>query len=66
MEFVKCLMNGLHLLIRVLLPKIVEFGLATEEEIDVETLEERVQKELEGTTGVVAGPLVFGAWARRP
>jgi hypothetical protein len=53
-------------LIRVLLPKIIELGVATEEEVDIETLEERLQKEMDETQGVAVPLLVFGAWARRP
>ncbi len=53
-------------LVRVLLPKMIEFGVATEEEVDIETLEERLQKEMDETQGVAVPLLVFGAWARRP
>ena len=44
----------------------IELGVATEEEVDIETLEERLQKEMDETQGVAIPLLVFGAWARRP
>jgi len=53
-------------LVRVLLPKMLEFGIATEEEVGIETLEARLQKEIDKAGGVNVGLLVFGAWGRCP
>jgi ubiquinone/menaquinone biosynthesis C-methylase UbiE len=53
-------------LIRVLLPRIVEYGIATEAEVEVETLERRLLEEQTKAGTVYVGQVVFGAWARRP
>ena len=53
-------------LVRVLLPKMVEFGITTEEEVGIETLEARLQKEIDEAGGVNVALLVFGAWGRCP
>jgi ubiquinone/menaquinone biosynthesis C-methylase UbiE len=52
---------------RSMLPKIVEYGLATEAEIDVETLEARLRDEYRKTGGLI--PLTYltvAQWARKP
>ena len=51
---------------RSLLPLVVKLGIATEEEVGVETLAERLRRETVATDGVVKAPEVVGAWARRP
>ena len=53
-------------LVRVLLPKMVEFGITTEEEVGIETLEAQLQKEIDEAGGVNVALLVFGAWGRCP
>lgn len=53
-------------LVRVLLPRMIEYGIATEGEVDVETLERRLIEERERAGTSYVGQLVFGAWARRP
>jgi ubiquinone/menaquinone biosynthesis C-methylase UbiE len=53
-------------LIRVLLPKIVEYGIATAEEVDVDTLEERMVREREAANAVYVGSIVFGGWGYVP
>lgn len=53
-------------LVRVLLPRMVEYGIASEEEVDVESLEMRLLEERRKVRGVYVGHVVFGAWARRP
>ena len=52
-------------LVRVLLPKMVQFGIATEEEVDIDTLQQRVADELEAS-GPQIGQVIFSAWTRRP
>jgi ubiquinone/menaquinone biosynthesis C-methylase UbiE len=52
---------------RSMLPKIVEYGLATEAEIDVETLEERLRDEYRNAGGLI--PLTYlmvAQWAHKP
>lgn len=53
-------------IVRAMLPRITRHGVATEEEIDVETLDRRLQEERETTGASFIGELVFGAWARKP
>jgi ubiquinone/menaquinone biosynthesis C-methylase UbiE len=53
-------------LIRVLLPRMVEYGIATEREVDVETLEMRLLEERQKASSTYVGNVVFGAWARLP
>jgi SAM-dependent methyltransferase len=53
-------------LVRVLLPRIVEYGIATREEVDVDSLDGRLQRELEELGSPYVGQVVFGAWCRRP
>ena len=55
------------LLARSLLPKAIEFGLATDTELDIDTLERRLRDEFLGVRGVM--PLTYlmvGQWARKP
>jgi SAM-dependent methyltransferase len=53
-------------LIRVLLPRIIAYGIASEEEVDVDTLEERLNREREAANAVYVGGIVFGGWGFRP
>lgn len=50
---------------RSMLPRILRQGVATAEEIDVETIEQRLREERETTGATYVGELVFGAWARK-
>jgi SAM-dependent methyltransferase len=52
-------------LVRVLLPQMIEYGIATEQEVDVETLERRLVEERQKAGTSYVGHLVFGAWAHR-
>lgn len=52
--------------IRSLLPLIVQLGLATEADIGINTLEDRMRAELEAVDGTLSSPLLVGAWARLP
>ncbi|MBI3650748.1 MAG: methyltransferase domain-containing protein [Acidobacteria bacterium] len=52
--------------VRAMLPRIVQQGIATEEEIDIDTLDQRLIEECENTGATFVGDMVFGAWARKP
>jgi SAM-dependent methyltransferase len=52
--------------IRTLAPAIVGHGLATEAELEVETLAERIADALEEAGAVLVPPVLAGAWGRRP
>jgi ubiquinone/menaquinone biosynthesis C-methylase UbiE len=52
---------------RSMLPKIVEYGLATEAEIEVETLERRLRDEYRNAGGMIPLTwLMVGQWAHKP
>jgi hypothetical protein len=51
-------------LVRTLLPKIEEFGLATASEIQIETLAKRLEAELVAADAITTGIPVVGAWSR--
>jgi ubiquinone/menaquinone biosynthesis C-methylase UbiE len=51
--------------LRSLLPLMVKLGIATEEEVSIYTLAERLRGETVAADGVVKAPEVVGAWARR-
>lgn len=50
--------------VRTLLPVIVGAGLATEEEIDIDTLERRLHDALASVEGILRIPTLVGAWGR--
>jgi SAM-dependent methyltransferase len=50
--------------VRTLLPVIVEAGLATEEEIAIDTLEQRLAEALASVEGILRIPTLVGAWGR--
>ncbi|MDT5010063.1 MAG: hypothetical protein QOH57_1680 [Mycobacterium sp.] len=51
--------------VRALAPAIVASGAATEDELDLATLEQRVREALTAAGAVWTGPTVVGAWGRR-
>jgi ubiquinone/menaquinone biosynthesis C-methylase UbiE len=53
-------------IIRAMLPRIVKQGVSTEEEIDIETLDQRLEDERMRTDATYIGDMMFGAWARKP
>lgn len=53
-------------IIRAMLPRIVQQGVATEEEIDVDTIDRRLIEERKKANATYVGDMVFGAWARKP
>ncbi len=52
-------------LIRSALPIMEQLGVATAEEIDIETLAERIRDEVVGLDGVIAFPNFAGAWVKK-
>ncbi|HWB74154.1 MAG TPA: methyltransferase domain-containing protein [Nannocystaceae bacterium] len=57
--------SDLAQVIRYIAPRIVAQGVATEAELDVDTLDARLAAELATTQATFIGDMVFGAWARR-
>jgi len=53
-------------IIRAILPRIVAHGVASEDEIGIDTLEQRLDAERLGTNATYVGDMMFGAWARKP
>jgi hypothetical protein len=49
-------------MVRAVLPRIVERGVATEAEVDVDTLDQRLDDELRETGGAFVGDALFSAW----
>ncbi len=52
--------------VRTLLPQLEALGVATAEDVQIETLEERMRLDLARTGGVMQSPLLIGAWTRPP
>jgi SAM-dependent methyltransferase len=52
--------------VRTLAPAIVGHGLATEDELDLDTLTDRVATALASSGSVLVPPVLAGAWGRRP
>ena len=55
----------LHFIVRAMLTRMVRHGVATEEEIDIETLEQRLQDE-RGDSTVYISDMAFGIWGHKP
>jgi len=53
-------------IVRAIVPRIVAHGVATEAEIDIDTLDARLADELERTGAAYVGDMVFCAWATKP
>jgi SAM-dependent methyltransferase len=51
-------------IVRTLAPVILARGIATEEQVDLATLEERLGRELDAADAVLLPPTVVGAWGR--
>jgi ubiquinone/menaquinone biosynthesis C-methylase UbiE len=52
--------------VRAMLPMLVKFGIATAEEVDIETLEDRLRDEIVRREGVARTPAIVSAWVRKP
>lgn len=53
-------------IIRAMLPRILQTGVATEKEIDIETLEERLFDERKRVNATYVSDMVFTIWGRKP
>jgi hypothetical protein len=52
--------------VRSLLPMMEQMGLVSADDVDIETLADRLRAEVVGQRGVQMLPIVMGAWARKP
>jgi ubiquinone/menaquinone biosynthesis C-methylase UbiE len=59
-------MYGVEAIVRAMIPRIVQQGVADEAELDVDTLDQRLLAERQAANATYVGELVFGAWARKP
>jgi hypothetical protein len=50
--------------LRSILPRVIESGIATEDEIDIDTLEERLRAENVAAGSCLPAPTMIGAFAR--
>lgn len=57
---------GLGYIVRACLPRILALGVATADEVDIETLQQRLDEERTQSEGIYIGDVMFGAWARKP
>jgi hypothetical protein len=48
-----------------MLPLILKLGIATEEEVGIDTLAQRLCAEVVASGGVIKTPELFGAWTRK-
>lgn len=53
-------------IVRAILPRIIRQGIATEDEVDIDTLDQRLDGERTNTNATYVGDMMFGAWARKP
>lgn len=53
-------------IVRAMLPRIIGHGVATKEEISIETLDGRLTEERTQADTTFVWELVFGAWGRKP
>lgn len=60
------LRHPVGMIIRVMMPRILAQGVATEAEIDIETLDDRLAAECAQSNATYIGDMAFGAWARVP
>jgi hypothetical protein len=51
--------------VRALLPMLVKFGIATAEDVDIETLTDRLRAEIVSHQGVARSPALVSAWVRK-
>lgn len=55
---------GLGYIVRACLPRILALGVATADEVAIETLQERLDDERAQSQAIYIGDMIFGAWAR--
>ena len=58
--------HSIGTIVRFMVPRIVAQGVATEGELDVATLDERLLEERTRANAVFISDMMFGAWARKP
>jgi ubiquinone/menaquinone biosynthesis C-methylase UbiE len=56
---------GLGSIVRACLTRIVRHGVATAEEISIETLQDRLDAERKASSAIYIGDMLFGVWARK-
>ena len=57
---------ALGYIVRACLPRIITLGVATADEVDIDTLQQRLDEERTQSEGIYIGDVMFGAWARKP
>ncbi|MCF7554692.1 methyltransferase domain-containing protein [Pseudomonas petrae] len=57
---------ALGYIVRACLPRIITLGVATADEVDIDTLQQRLDDERTQSDGIYIGDVMFGAWARKP
>lgn len=57
---------GLGYIVSACLPRIIALGVATEDEVGIETLQQRLDQERLQSNSIYIGDVAFGAWARKP
>ena len=53
-------------ILRAVLPRIVRYGIASEAEVEIDTLDRRLDEERLAVSATYVGDMMFGAWARKP
>ncbi|KPG94579.1 class I SAM-dependent methyltransferase [Pseudomonas sp. RIT-PI-r] len=56
---------SLGAIVRACLPRILALGVASAEEVGIETLQERLDQERSASSGVYVGDVMFASWARK-
>ncbi|WP_434707141.1 methyltransferase domain-containing protein [Pseudomonas sp. R1-1] len=56
---------SLGAIVRACLPRIIALGVASAEEVDIETLQARLDQERLASSGIYVGDVMFGSWARK-
>jgi len=52
-------------IVRACLPRIIDLGVASAEEVEIETLQKRLDEERSGSQSIYIGDVMFGSWARK-
>jgi cyclopropane fatty-acyl-phospholipid synthase-like methyltransferase len=56
---------GLGTIVGACLPRIMALGVASAEDVEIETLQERLDQERSASLGIYIGDVMFGSWARK-
>jgi hypothetical protein len=56
---------SLGAVVRACLSRILALGVASPEEVGIETLQERLDQERSASSGIYVGDVMFGSWARK-